>query len=152
MGPPDETAYLGTDYLAVCRAAMERDRDESAEAALQGISGVLEGTRAEFTIVYPCHLPKNQRWFIMRVSALQEPETGIVNAHNDITWRKQTEEDLKRSENKYNTLFNKTSIPMVLSQQPHYIIVDVNDAWIELFGYTRDEALGKNAIELVING
>jgi hypothetical protein len=59
---------------------------------------------------------------IMRVSALQKPETGIVIAHNDIAWRKQAEEDLKRSENKYNTLFNQASIPMVLSQQPHYII------------------------------
>ena len=76
---------------------------------------------------------------------------GMFSIMMDITERKQAEEDLKKSEIKYNTLFHKASIPIAILQPPHYIFIDVNDAWLELFGYTRDDVLGKNSIELGIN-
>lgn len=58
---------------------------------------VLAGTRQSFEIEYPCHAPANQRWFFMRVTALNGKDHGVVVSHENITLRKQTEIELKKS-------------------------------------------------------
>jgi PAS domain S-box-containing protein len=65
--------------------------------------------------------------------------------------RRQVEQDLRLSENKFSTLFNKALFPAVLSRPPDYIFIDVNDAWSRLFGYSKKEAIGKTSLELGLN-
>jgi len=69
----------------------------------------------------------------------------------DISRMKQAEEALRNSENKFSILFNKASLPVVLSRFPDHVFVDVNDAWAQLFGYTKEESIGKTSLELGIN-
>ncbi len=66
----------------------------------------------------------------------------------DITERKQAEEALRESEKKYSLLFDKSSVPTAMLKLPEVIIVDVNEALVELAGYSRQEMLGKTAAEL----
>jgi two-component system CheB/CheR fusion protein len=73
----------GCNYLQVtARAAMDQP-----EAALshQGLVDVLAGRRKNFTLRYPCHTPREQKWFLMHVAPIAHPAGGAVISHIDIT-------------------------------------------------------------------
>jgi two-component system CheB/CheR fusion protein len=77
----------GANYLAICDQAEGADA-ETAQAFAAGIRGVLQGTIDQFSLEYPCHSDKEQRWFIGRVSRLMGYENiYAVVAHENITER-----------------------------------------------------------------
>jgi len=57
---------------------------------------------------------------------------------------------LRESEQKYAAIFQMSPFAIALSRMPEGIIVDVNDAFLELFEYTRAEVIGKTGTELRI--
>jgi len=65
----------------------------------------------------------------------------------DQTERKRLEERLKRSEKRFRQLFQFSPIPYLITL-PEGPIVDVNDAWVRMSGYSREEAIGRSTIEL----
>jgi len=89
---------VGMNYLTVCENTSGIPHDETAAAARDGILEVLNGTRTEFRMDYPCHSPEEQHWFQMNVTSLRGSQNGAVIAHLDITKRKQAEEKLMRAE------------------------------------------------------
>jgi len=64
--------------------------------------------------------------------------------------RHREEQALRNSENRFAILFGKASLPAVLTHCSDNTFVDVNDAWIQLFGFTKQELTGKTAVELGI--
>ncbi len=82
---------VGTNYLEECQRALKRG-SEDAQRVLVGIQTVLKGLQDQFTLEYPCHLGKEKRWSLMRVTPLQSQRGGVVVTHTDITERKQAEE------------------------------------------------------------
>jgi two-component system CheB/CheR fusion protein len=81
-GAPDGAGTgLGTNYLDVCRAAAVTD--VHAREVVSGITGVLEGSRANYSLLYPCHGPQEKRWFIMHVTPLGGG--GCVVTHFNVT-------------------------------------------------------------------
>lgn len=54
---------------------------------------------------------------------------------------KQTEEILRESELKYRWMFNVNPLPNWIYSPDNYSFIEVNDAVIELFGYSREEFL-----------
>jgi PAS domain S-box-containing protein len=73
---------------------------------------------------------------------------GIIIFAEDITERKRAEIALRDSEQKFATVFNKASLPAILSHLPDYKIVDVNDAFTNLFGYTKQDCIGRNSLDI----
>ncbi len=69
------------NYLDVLRGAAATDA--TAARALAGIEGLLAGASASFSMIYPCHGPDSQRWFMMHAAALHD--SGCVVTHLDIT-------------------------------------------------------------------
>ncbi len=65
----------------------------------------------------------------------------------DIKARKSKEETLKESDNRFRALFELSRDAIYLSARDG-TIVDVNDAMVDLFGYTRGELLGLRARQL----
>lgn len=51
-------------------------------------------------------------------------------------------------ENRFTALFRSNPIPVGFTRASDFRIVDVNDAWSALTGYTREEALGHTSTEL----
>ena len=58
---------LGDNYLQVCHSATGHFWEESPAVA-GGIRDVMAGEKIEFHLEYPCHGPKERRWFIVRVT------------------------------------------------------------------------------------
>ena len=97
-GNPSRTG-VGMNYLKVCRSAGD-------EAAYQGIKSVLDGTAPEFTMVYPCDSPDEERYFRMQVVPLRRHKSGAVIAHVDITSLKKTQESLHLARQLQQNIFD----------------------------------------------
>ncbi|MBN1547808.1 MAG: PAS domain S-box protein [Syntrophaceae bacterium] len=91
----------GANYLSICDAAAGPDAAEAAAFAA-GIRAVIRGERADFSMEYPCHSPDKRRWFVGRVTRFAgEGPVFVVVAHENITERKQVENELRISERRY---------------------------------------------------
>lgn len=77
---------------------------------------------------------------------------GAWGTQLDVTDRRQAEERLKQSEEKYRTLFEDSQDCIILST-PEGRLVDINPAGVELFGYSSKEEMLKvgHARELYYN-
>jgi PAS domain S-box-containing protein len=72
-----------------------------------------------------------------------------------ITRRKHAEEALREAERqahidseKFRKVFCAAPLPMSITDGQTRALIDVNDAYCELFGYTREEMIGRTTIEL----
>ena len=70
-----------------------------------------------------------------------EPEIILQAIVRDITARKQVEEKLQKSERNYREIYNASSDAIFIHDTKTGKIVDVNQTMLEMFGYTRQEAL-----------
>jgi PAS domain S-box-containing protein len=67
---------------------------------------------------------------------------------NDITVKVEAEEALRTSEKKYKILFENNPMPMWMISLPSLDIIDVNDAAMKHYGYSREEFLHLNTTEI----
>ena len=91
-GDVSETG-IGTNYFEVCRRAAAGGDDDSLAVA-DGLEGVLSGRLRAFEHRYPCPSPIENRWFVVRISPLAEPDGGALVCHLDVTAWKLTEDRL----------------------------------------------------------
>ena len=75
-------------------------------------------------------------------------ERCLITVGNDITQRKQAENALRESEERFAKAFRSSPYPIVISEMETGLCLDANDAAIQLFGYHRDEVAGRTADEL----
>lgn len=75
-------------------------------------------------------------------------QMGVYAIYRDITERKKAEEELHLQKTYFEKLFNSAPEAIVM-QDNNDVVVDVNDEFIKMFGYCREEAIGKPINELV---
>jgi PAS domain S-box-containing protein len=73
---------------------------------------------------------------------------GTTSLGEDITERKQAEEALRKSEETFSVIFNKAPFAAALAGLPDGAYVEVNEEFERMFGYTRQELVGKTSLEL----
>src|SRR5215207_593746 len=101
-------------------------------------------TRLENQFLFP---DGSVGWFELSIQPAQE---GIFILSTDITERKRAEEKLQQSEARFSSAFYSSPIPITMTRVQDGQIVDVNDAWCTMLGYTREQALGRTPVELGI--
>lgn len=81
--------YLGANYLKICEQA-HGDCAEEAPLVAEAIQDILAGRREMFSIMYPCHSPIKQRWFLMSMNRLKDMTPNrVIIFHINITSLKQ---------------------------------------------------------------
>jgi PAS domain S-box-containing protein len=58
------------------------------------------------------------------------------------------EEAMRESEYRFKSIFNSSPIAIGISLKDNGRLAEVNDAWLELFGFELDEVLGRSSAEL----
>ncbi|MET3138854.1 PAS domain S-box-containing protein [Undibacterium sp. GrIS 1.2] len=62
--------------------------------------------------------------------------------------RKHADEELRENQEKFASIFQKSPLPLSLARVSNGRFIDVNDAWLNQFGFTREEVIGRSAIGL----
>ncbi len=76
--------------------------------------------------------------------------TNVVVVITEITDRKRAEVALRESEARFATAFNANPVIIVITTYPEGRYVDVNEAFLRVFGFRRDEVLGRRSRDLGI--
>jgi len=125
----------------------ENDMDQLKEEVQRFADADLE----EYTQQYRIMTKSGEiRWVDDQTSVVRD-DTG-TKIHNqgiliDITDRKLAEEKLRKSEEKFRRIV-ETAAEGFLLMDEDLKIIDVNEAYCGMLGYTRDELLGKTPLEL----
>ena len=75
---------------------------------------------------------------------------GSVSIARDITDRKRAEQELRLSEEKFVKAFAVNPAAVVMTRLADGVFMDINDTWVALTGYGRDEVIGRSAREMHI--
>jgi len=87
-------------------------------------------------------------FYFKAVKINYEDEPCLLGYGIDISDRKKAEEELRESEQKYKLMFDNSPLPMWMFSKTNFQIIDVNDAAIQHYGYSRNEFLEMNMKDL----
>jgi PAS domain S-box-containing protein len=147
------------------RGAEELYGFDAAEALGRRLDEVLASTSSPPWPVIEAELARAGRWegelrrstkdgAQVTVSAKLQVVRGlggslrVLETDRDVTAEKRAEASLRESEQRYAAIFERSPFAIALNRLPGAVIVAVNDAFVELFGRSRDAAVGKTSVEL----
>jgi PAS domain S-box-containing protein len=72
-----------------------------------------------------------------------EDVAGVVVITHDVTDQRRAEAALRESETKFSIAFERSPLALTITSVEDGTLVDVNDGFVRLSGYTREEAVGR---------
>ncbi|EKR64254.1 PAS domain S-box protein [Leptospira weilii str. 2006001853] len=108
-----------------------------------------EITDCTVEFVYQIRRKDGQHRFLAGKGKFRDSTVGIGTAQ-DITERHLAEEALRPAQEIYSKVFTFSPIATTISSAHDGRYVEVNDSFLNLFGFTREETIGKTSIELNI--
>ncbi|MDE2306126.1 MAG: PAS domain S-box protein [Gammaproteobacteria bacterium] len=99
---------VGANYLEAC--ARNAAAGDAYAPILQGrLAALLRGELRSFSLEYPLSLRGGRRWFLLSATPLRTAAGGAAVSHFDITERKEAEEQLRLSNERFETLARATN-------------------------------------------
>ncbi|WP_191089014.1 PAS domain S-box protein [Arenibacter lacus] len=97
------------------------------------------------------HKDGSWRWIeVILLNYNEDPEIqGVVVNARDITQTKSVISKLKNSQENQKFLFNSCTQPKYLLDIKTYKILEVNNKMVKLFGYSKEELIGMNGLNLI---
>ncbi|MDD4137761.1 MAG: PAS domain S-box protein, partial [Methanoregula sp.] len=89
-------------------------------------------------------------WFSAPMLGEKEEYFGRVWFFRDITRRKMDEDAIRAAEEKFSTVYRQSPDIIWISELESGRFIDVNDAAERIFGYTWEECIGRNSLDLGI--
>ena len=119
----------------------------AAEAAFAPVIETDDVSRSEY-----CGVRQDGSRFPVEISGslLKDPQgnpKGVITTVRDITERRQAEDALRKSEEKFSLLFHASPAPISVSRLEDGYIVDCNESLSQLFGMSREELVGSTTLE-----
>ncbi|MCG8344332.1 MAG: PAS domain S-box protein [Chlorobiales bacterium] len=134
-----ESDFIGSKYLDFCDC---KSHDSTCALAAKGIKKILAGKSNSFTLEYPCHSPRQERWFTMTATPLRKNmKEGIIIIHDNITERKQAEQDNLLQQDQLKLIFNSVDAALFgvdISLLQQYFILLKSLQVTDLRDYIRD--------------
>jgi two-component system sensor histidine kinase UhpB len=134
---------VGTNYIDACTQSIAAGQ-ELAVKALEGFYQVLNKELPIFEMEYPCYSPKEQQWFLLRITKFADDSPKVVMMHIDITERVKASAITNETLERYDILAKATSDTIwdwdISNNKMKY-----NDVIAKMFGYKTSEI--KNILE-----
>jgi PAS domain S-box-containing protein len=110
---------------------------------------------------FECIIPENRQkkkdgnwiWVERKLSFLRDESgeaIGVLAIARDITEKKDTQQALKESEERFRLAFKTSPDSIVLTRLSDGLILEVNDGFKEMTGYTDEEVIGKTSNEIYL--
>lgn len=114
--------------------------------AWKSINDHLEGRTPLHKLTYRMKTKNGSyKWILDRARIVQRDPDGkptrMCGTHLDVTEQKNTEDALRESESRFRNLYEKAPLAYQ-SLDINANILDVNETWLSLLGYTRDAVIG----------
>ena len=77
-------------------------------------------------------------------------ETCTLSIIRDVTERTRAEDALRETEARFETVFRASPVSISLSRLADGVLLDVNDAFLEIFGLGREDAVGRPVDEVAV--
>jgi PAS domain S-box-containing protein len=84
----------------------------------------------------------------LSVSAYPSNADEVMVIIEDVSAREELEQRSKVSQTRFEQAFHGNAAAMVIAHQSDLRIIDVNPRWLEMFGATREEVIGRTSVEL----
>ncbi|MEP6901767.1 MAG: PAS domain S-box protein [Actinomycetota bacterium] len=141
-----KSSFAGTrkDFLDFVH---EDDREEIRRKIQQAID-----RHREYTVEFRFwHTDGSLRWMEGRGQAVYSENSEPVRLYGigiDITERKQAEEELRESEERFAKAFNSSPLVLTITSLKTEKLIEVNETFVRTTGYTREETIGRTTAEL----
>jgi PAS domain S-box-containing protein len=142
---------------ARCRLIVERDCVVDVEVidsndAFQPLRGSLPQLYGMFAQVRELGRPAGDQIrtddAMLLASAYPVGRDEVMVVIEDVTARERLEQRSRESQHRFEQAFHGNAAAMVIAHRNDLRIIDVNPRWLEMFGATRDEVIGRTAVEL----
>ncbi|MFO7813335.1 MAG: PAS domain S-box protein [Pelovirga sp.] len=139
------------EFLQSFKDFIELIHEEDRAAVKQAVNDHLSGETAKYSVEF--RFPRKDgdfSWILSRGKIVDYDESGkplrFIGTNTDITERKQNEQKLKASEEKYRRLF-ETMAQGVLYQASDGVILSANPAAEKILGLTFEQMQGKTSMD-----
>jgi sigma-B regulation protein RsbU (phosphoserine phosphatase) len=146
-----QLGYTAEDFLSDRIHFRDIVHPDDVERVRAEVRGFAEKDVEEYTQVYRILAKSGDVHWVEDQTSVERDAKGNKTYNQgilvDITERKLAEEKLRKSEEKFRRIVETAGEGFILMDE-NLAIVDVNDAYCRLLGYTREELLGKTPIDL----
>ena len=135
------TAFVVPAFLLVA-LLISRTKKRQAENESKRLANIAETTHKRLNEV----VTKQQ----LAAEALRQSEEKNRAMLEELTVAKQAVDQLRASEERFAKTFRANPQPMTLTTVANGLYIDVNDSFLAMSGYTREELIGHTSVELGI--
>jgi len=129
-------------------------REIVGEAAYEGVDARIDRALAGERLAYrgARRSPRGED-AVLDIELLPEPDgsggtRGFFAVINDVTAQVQAGAELRRSEEKFSSVFRFSPLAVAITRLEDGRYLDVNDSWTCLFGWPREEVIGRTSLEM----
>lgn len=124
---------------------------EDASRVARFIQEFAQSTERYSNVIENRFLDKMGRthWYSSILAKMEyQGEQALQYIVRDITEQKEAREALRMSEERFSKAFQSSPDPIAITSQVDHRFLEVNDSFVQISGYSRDEIIGKDSIEL----
>ena len=148
--------YSPEEWIATPGFALQLVHPEDRDRVIREVEGVF--ATAEPRLIEFRWIAKNGNtvWAQAHVAPLVDDGganvVGVRGVTIDVTERLQAEKERRESEERFSKSFRSNPQPMSITRLSDGLYLDVNESFLAMSGYTREEVMGRTALELGIWG
>ncbi len=141
------------EFTVTYEAFLDMVHPQDKEAVNRAVNEALYAQKA-YRIDYRIVLPDGRMRMVDGQGEVVFDEAGkpirMVGTTQDVTWRKEAEEALRKSEEKFSKAFHASPDWIAITRVGDGNYLEVNDAFLGITGYGREEVIGRTSNELGI--